>query len=73
MKQDPLRDKIFYIISQSNEPITINGIYLALRDKTITKNQIAFRLAQLRVAGLIEKGEAQIGDRKFNIFRKKVD
>ena len=71
MKRDLLSDKIFSIISHSDSPMTVNGIYFALQNKAVSRNMIISRLVWLRMAGLIEKGEMQIENRKINIYRKK--
>lgn len=73
MRHDPLRDKIFYIISHSPEPITVNGIYLALRDKKVSRNAIVSRLVQLNIMGRVNRGISTINGKQFYVYRKKVN
>lgn len=67
---DELRERVYAVIEEAGEPITVNGILEAMCDSSLTPARIVARTRQLVASNVIEKTSVKIDGRKVVAYNK---
>ena len=67
---DELRERVYAVIEEAGEPITVNGILEAMCDSSLTPARVVARTRQLVASNVIEKTSVKIDGRKVVAYNK---
>ena len=65
---DELRERVYAVIEEAGEPITVNGILEAMCDSSLTPAKVTARTRQLVAAGVVTKGQVKIDGHKLMAY-----
>ena len=65
---DELRERVYAVIEEAGEPITVNGILEAMCDSSLTPAKVTARTRQLVAAGVVSKGQVKIDGHKLMAY-----
>ena len=65
---DELRERVYAVIEEAGEPITVNGILEAMYDSSLTPAKVTARTRQLVAAGVVSKGQVKVDGHKLMAY-----
>lgn len=65
---DELRERVYAVIEEAGEPITVNGILEAMCDSSLTPAKVTARTRQLVAAGVVTKGQVKVDGHKLMAY-----
>ena len=65
---DELRERVYAVIQEAGEPITVNGILEAMCDSNLTPVKVTARTRQLVAAGVVAKEQVKVEGHKLMAY-----